>query len=395
MKILYYTWNENSCNDMVEALIKAGCEVTLFSCPFQDYFYDRGLEEKANRFLNSKKYDMIFSFNYFPFLSNIAMKYSMPYLSWVYDCPHLTLYSTTISNGCNYIFLFDRNMLQEVKNLGGRHVYHMPLGVNTERLNHQLELSDRMTAEEFMPERYRNEISFVGSLYENNFYDQIEYLPEYLHGYLHGLMDAQKQLWGVDLVHPMLNPSLVQQLSKYIKTERSEHCVYDNEIIFCYILHKKITSEERISALNLLADHFPVSLYSASGRDLCIKADYKGIVSYVNEMPDVFRYSKINLNITLRSITSGIPLRAMDILACGGFLLTNYQPELCEFLEPDRDFVYFTDFEDMCQKADYYLKHDQERNEIAFSGWKKVQELFSYRVQTGKMLEIVNRLKER
>ena len=85
----------------------------------------------------------------------------------------------------------------------------------------------------------------------------------------------------------------------------------------------------------------------------------------------------------------------MDILACGGFLLTNYQPELCEFLEPDKDFVYFTDFEDMCQKADYYLKHDQERNEIAFSGWKKVQELFSYRVQTGKMLEIVNRLKER
>lgn len=386
MRVLYYTWNENSCRDMTESLEKAGYEVTLFSCPFQDYFYDSILGKNASGFLDSKKHDMIFSFDYFPFLSNIAMKYSIPYLSWVYDCPHLTLYSTTISNECNYIFLFDRNMLQEVRNLGGKHVYHMPLGVNTERLNHQLGLSDRLTAEQFMPKRYVNEISFVGSLYENNMYDQIKELPDYLYGYLDGLMDAQKQIWGVDLVPSCLNPTLTEQLSKYVKIERSNHSTYSNEIIFCNMLHMKITSQERIAALNLLSGHFPVSLYSASGRELCPKANHRGIVSYLDGMPDVFRYSRINLNITLRSITSGIPLRAMDVLACGGFLLTNYQPELCEFLEPDKDFVYFTDFDDMCRKADYYLHHEQERNEIAFCGWKKVQELFSYKIQVEKIL---------
>ncbi|MCM1239637.1 MAG: glycosyltransferase [Lachnospiraceae bacterium] len=237
-----------------------------------------------------------------------------------------------------------------------------------------------------MPERYLDEISFVGSLYEKNLYDQIKELPTYLRGYLNGLMDAQKQLWGVDLVPSMLNPSLVEQLSKYIKIEYSKNSTYGNEIAFCNMLHAKITSEERISALNLLSDCFPVSLYSASRKELCPKANHKGIVSYINEMPNVFRYSKINLNITLRSITSGIPLRATDILACGGFLLTNYQSELCEFLEPGRDFVYFTDLEDMCHKADYYLDHEQERNEIAFCGWKKVQELFPYQKQVEKML---------
>ena len=42
-------------------------------------------------------------------------------------------------------------------------------------------------------------------------------------------------------------------------------------------------------------------------------------------MPLVFQNSKINLNITLRSIKNGIPLRAIDIMGAGGFLLTNYQ----------------------------------------------------------------------
>ena len=35
-------------------------------------------------------------------------------------------------------------------------------------------------------------------------------------------------------------------------------------------------------------------------------------------MPEVFRKSKINLNITLRSIISGISLRVYDILGAGG-----------------------------------------------------------------------------
>ena len=38
----------------------------------------------------------------------------------------------------------------------------------------------------------------------------------------------------------------------------------------------------------------------------------------------MFANSKVNLNITLRNIKTGIPLRALDIMGAGGFLLTNY-----------------------------------------------------------------------
>ena len=52
-------------------------------------------------------------------------------------------------------------------------------------------------------------------------------------------------------------------------------------------------------------------------------------------MPYVFRNSRINLNITLRSIKSGIPLRCMDIYGAGGFLLSNYQTDLFDVIVTD------------------------------------------------------------
>ena len=55
--------------------------------------------------------------------------------------------------------------------------------------------------------------------------------------------------------------------------------------------------------------------------------------SPLEELPCVFRYSKLNLNPTLKSIQSGIPLRALDIMGAKGVLLSNFQPELVEYFE--------------------------------------------------------------
>lgn len=51
--------------------------------------------------------------------------------------------------------------------------------------------------------------------------------------------------------------------------------------------------------------------------------------------------------------------------------------------------VLFESKEDMLAKAAYCLKHDEERQEIAYRGWKKVQEEFSYDVLLKKMFEMV------
>lgn len=68
---------------------------------------------------------------------------------------------------------------------------------------------------------------------------------------------------------------------------------------------------------------------------------------------------------TLRSIKSGIPQRAFDIMGCGGLLMSNYQPELAEYFIPGEDLVLYDSVDDLIQKIDYYLSHEEERLQIA------------------------------
>ena len=112
-----------------------------------------------------------------------------------------------------------------------------------------------------------------------------------------------------------------------------------------------------------------------------LKKANRGIVDYHKEMPYVFRNSKINLNISLRSIKTGIPLRALDIMGCGGFLLSNYQEELAEYFADGREVVLFYSLEDCIEKIGYYLEHETERAAIAEAGMRAVSERFDMKRQ--------------
>ena len=76
----------------------------------------------------------------------------------------------------------------------------------------------------------------------------------------------------------------------------------------------------------------------------------------------------------------------LDILACEGFLLTNWQPEIEEYFVNGKELVTYDTFEDLVKKAEYYLKHPQERRMIAKAGKKKVEALFSYHNALGDIL---------
>ena len=155
-----------------------------------------------------------------------------------------------------------------------------------------------------------------------------------------------------------------------------------------YFLDRKITSIERREILELLGEKYKVKLYTPS--DMQIQGiENCGKVDYYEEAPVVFANSKINLNISLRSIQSGIPLRAFDIMACGGFLLSNYQEDYLEYFIPDQDIVIYNDYGDLLEKVDFYLKNEKSREQIAESGHQKVMREHTYLQRTKNILEIV------
>ena len=105
------------------------------------------------------------------------------------------------------------------------------------------------------------------------------------------------------------------------------------------LIRKKATAVEREATLAGLSNRFPVVIYTDVKTEELPQIVNYGYADYDNKMPHIFKKSAINLNITLRSIQSGISLRVLDILACEGFLLTNWQPEIEEYFINGKELV--------------------------------------------------------
>ena len=76
----------------------------------------------------------------------------------------------------------------------------------------------------------------------------------------------------------------------------------------------------------------------------------------------------------------------MDIMGCGGFLLTNYQQDFLDYFEPGVDFVYYSSRKELSDLTDYYLQHDEERMEIARNGYHKMKSEHTYRNRVETLL---------
>ena len=382
MKVFYYCWHENSARDMAEVLARLGCDVFQVHISFSDYENDEEFIQTVEKQFVENACDIFLSFDFFPLLAKLAEKMQKRYISWIYDCPHNTLYSPTIRSEYVSLFVFDRKLYYLMQRLKGSHVYHMPLAVNVERLN-------RMLGTDLKSVDYAYDVSFVGSLYENNLYQQVKYLPEYIRGYVQGIIEAQKRIYGYNVMQDALYENVLAEMKKYIRMSWPEAYLIDDNQLFLDMLNAEVTHQERTELLKSVAEHFEMRLFTASQSDVLPVDIFAGTVSYENEMPKVFRESKINLNITLRSIESGIPLRVLDIMGAGGFLLTNYQPEIAEYFVNGEEVVMFESKEDMLEKIAYYLEHEEERKQIAYNGWLRVQKDFTYESQLTKILGLV------
>ena len=384
MHILMYRWKAYNYRDIEQTFLLLGHTVDNIEQELGSYDvspeFERVIEEK----IRGTHYDMVFTVNYFPLISNVCERTGVKYVSWTCDNPLISMYHESVFHACNYIFTFDKTNYLEFRGMGVKHIWYLPLAVDTERMDALLgapEKPERRNAtQDSEMRKYRGDVAFVGSLYERNSYDKIKNrLPEYLRGYFDAVMEAQLNISGANIVEPMLTTNILEQLQEYFQLEKSEGSFSDLGLIFqTTVLGFKIAEIERRRALIELSKHYRVNVYSNSDVSDLLRIQYCGSVDYWSEMPKVFRMSKINLNFTIPNIKSGIPLRIWDVLGCGGFLLTNYQAEIPYYFKEGEDLVCFDGLEDLCEKVGYYLEHEEERKRIAWNGYHKVREKHSY-----------------
>ena len=358
----------------------------------------------------------VFSINFFPAISEICQIYQIPYVCWTVDCPVMELFSPALANDCNRIFMFDKAQYEYFRHINPERIFHLPLATNVSRWDQVISQASSKDLNHFS-----SDISFIGSLYaEKDPYDKIQGLSEYTKGYVEGMIEAQLQVYGYNMLEDLLKVCLdspaassdgfsscglhnitdqedrlslvMQDFMEHVPDlTKSPYAPYfsPSYIMAHHFIGMHAAVIERHRLLSMLSEDHAVDLYTFSDTSRLPKVHNRGGAKTLTEMPLIFHQSRINLNMTIRSIQTGLSLRVFDILGCGGFLLTNYQQELGDLYEIGKDVEIFTSKEELAEKAAYYLTHEEERQKIARNGYEKTRALHTYETRISQMIRII------
>ena len=374
MNILFYRYGSIYEPDMIDAFTKAGLNVIEITSEITNKNLT-ALEQIKLVENHLKKDDIMFVFgiNFYPPIAEICRIYKTIYICWTVDSPILTLFNRAITYETNRIFLFDYQQYLKFLPYNPDCIFYLPLASAVSRFDSviaSITAADR--------KQYSSDISFVGSLYnEKNPLDNLSSLSDFTKGYINGLTESTLNIYGYYPVKDALNSAVIEDIKKsagsdFPVMEKSVASI-DEYVISHEYIGAHIAVVERERTLNELAKRFSVNLYTRSDSSRLKNVIIHDGVRTLDEMPKVFNLSKINLNITMRPIETGLPLRCFDIMGCGGFLMTNYQAEIADFFEVGVDLETYASTEELIDKCTYYLQNDTERSRIAINGYNKVK----------------------
>ena len=418
MEILFYRYNSICEPDILQVFTDFGITVHVEDMEIYDkHVTPRQCAEKVTEHILSHPLAFVFSINFFPALSYTCERLKVPYVCWSVDSPVPELFSNALKNSYNRIFLFDQAQYAFFSPVNPDCIHYLPLATNVKRWE-QTVLA--MTEKDY--ETYGADVSFVGSLYtEKCRYDALLQMPpsthqtafcsqtprqdysalhplnspisSYTQGFVDGLIEAQLQIYGCNLIAENLTDRVIREIADADPDFYQGEDTYgdtDRYLVAHQYIGMKLAAVERERTLNRLAQHFHVNLYTNSDASPLPSVHCMGPALTLTEMPMIFHASKINLNITMRPIETGLSLRIWDVLGCAGFLITNYQAEIPEYFEIGRDLETYESMEELEQKVQYYLTHEDDRIEIAINGYEKASRLHTYEKRVAEMIRVLS-----
>ncbi|MEW6609269.1 MAG: glycosyltransferase [bacterium] len=153
------------------------------------------------------------------------------------------------------------------------------------------------------------------------------------------------------------------------------HKKYEGKKIYdvCFIGNTEISLHpERVEFLNRLSRRFNVYI------------DKK----FLDEMAQAFSQAKIVFN---KSTKNDLNMRVFEALSCGSFLITDrlFNNGLEDLFVDKKHLVIYDNYEHLEGLVDYYLKHPEEREEIARQGREEALKKHTYEHRMNQLIQIV------
>ena len=382
MKVLFYRYNNICERDVLQGFLELGVEIA-------ELWHAEGKPSDRIRAVTGElqraPVDFVFSIDFFPMVAESCRLFHIRYLCWTVDAPVLTLYAKQAAYDCNRIFCFDSAQAAEIEVFNPGHVFYLPIAAPVAGRQAAVEkCTDR--------ERYASDLSFVGSLYEEQRdYDRHSGLPDALAGRLDGILEAGSHLHAVYLPELLVTEEDAETFHLYMEgfpVLPGESFLTDKVVLTQLLMANKMTCLERHRIIGKLGKRFGIQVWTGSDTTGFTGVDNRGFANTATEMPVIFAQSRINLNHTMRGIRNGVSLRVWDILASGGFCLTDAQPDLYDLLPVGEALAVYENAEDLLEKTDWYLTHESERREIAAEGLRMVRERHGYPQRLLRLLEL-------
>lgn len=395
-RLLILQWN--SVNDnfgVAYAFKKLGFTCSLVDLNGQDSRLQEH-EEFFDEYLKKNKFELIYSTNYFSYLAKVAHKYGIPYIAWAYDSPTKLDDGEYLEYDTTNVFLFDSCEVMKYRDRQGlKNIHYLPLAADIDRFNSTL-------SKPYNINRYTTDISFVGSLYDSEINNYLNDLQDYKKGMFNAVVDYCVGKYDINVAEtlnafesfywedePKFSESVINDKKLgALDTSKDKSSLVSARV--ARLLLNSVTNKERLILISILSNHWPFKLYSSSSHEIFKTTEECGVVDYYSEMPLVFRNSRINLNITNKGIKAGMPLRCLDIMGCGGLLLSNYQRDFNEDFKDGESILIYHTFEEAFDKCKYYLSHESERARIAKNGCETVKKAYTYPVLIRRALKLAD-----
>lgn len=366
------------------SLGKMGHEVVLYE-KSMEYVEEHEEEyESFGLFLQSEKPDVVISTIFFQIVAAYTHELGIKYAVYGMDSPHYAAWVPEYPRLDNvYLFHFDSREVERFRKCGYTNVTYLPLAAG-------VTWADTIHTSGTDRKKFGSAVSFVGGLYGDNPFDTCAgRLPQPVQEHIWNQLENSAFLWDGK---ERLQEGVSEELLRICQTVTPELCnpgftMGDDYYFRQWTLARKLSNIERTLLFEQVAGQYDFRLYTREKEVVPESIHRYPPVNAMTEQLKVFQSSGVNLNVTLRSIESGVPLRVFDILSVGGLVLTDYRKDAEELFREDEEIVMFRTPEEMMDKLAFYTTHETERKRIAKNGHRRARAEYSYERMLEEILQ--------
>lgn len=262
--------------------------------------------------------------------------------------------------GHNYSFLVDENCTNIIKKSGCKNLFFY--------------FSDETSIEASLDEKLKKltpRILVSDKAFKTGFKNRI-YLPLAVNPRKY-ITDFSGYKYPISFVGNPLGDIRQKILCDLVKVFKNKLNIFSNEDIF-------LQSIDEIKEKKLL-DENELEIYLKCRKDF---------IASEENIAKIYNSSKINLNISAQGNAS-INYRTFEVLASGGFLVTDEREDLKKIFELSKHLETYKDTNDLIDKIDFYLKNLNIAQKIAQLGKFEVIKHHTFSARVKKILSLCNK----